>query len=418
MTAPVAVHHQVDGPDGAPVLVLSGSLGSALEIWEPQVAALARHFRVVRYDLRGHGRSPVPPGPYEIADLGADLIALLDRLGVARAHLCGLSLGGMLSLWTAAHHPERVDRLIVCCTSALLGPPEMWLERATLVSARGTIAVADTVLSRWFTPALQQRDPALVARMRAMLVATPAAGYAACCGAIQRMDLRPDLAAIRAPALAIAGASDPSTPPAHLSRIASAIAGCRLAIIDGAAHLANVEQPERATALILEHLRGGSARSGSNDAASNDDDRTKGATVSDSPRDIGMRIRRQVLGDAHVDRAVAETTPFTAAFQDFITRVAWGDVWARPDLDRRTRSCVTLAILTALGREAEIAMHVRAAMRNGLTPAEIGEVLLHTAVYAGVPAANRAFAIAQVVLDEIAAGGSTVPDGEPPSSKR
>ena len=317
MSAPVALHHVVDGPDGAPVPELSGSHGSAHEMWEPQVPALARHFRVVRYDLRGHGRSPVPPGPYDIADLGADLVALLDRLGVARAHLCGLSLGGMLSLWTAAHHPERVERLVVCCTSALLGPAELWVERATIVAARGTAAVADGVLSRWFTPALHARDPALVARMRAMLAATPAAGYAACCGAIQRMDLRADLAAIRAPTLAIAGAEDPSTPPAHLSRIASAIAGCRLAVVDDAAHLANVEQPER-VALILEHLRGHAIP-----------DSTKGDTVSDSQRDIGMRLRRQVLGDAHVDRAVAATTPFTAAFQDFITRVAWGDVWAR-----------------------------------------------------------------------------------------
>jgi len=394
VTAPVAVNHVVDGPDDAPVLVLSGSLGSTLEMWEPQVPALARHFRVVRYDLRGHGRSPVPPGPYDIAELGSDLIALLDRLGVARAHLAGLSLGGMLSMWTAAHHPERVDRLVVLCTSALLGPPEMWVERAAIVAARGTSAVADGVLSRWFTPALHERNPALIARMRAMLVATPAAGYAACCGAIERMDLRADLAAIRAPALAIAGAEDPSTPPAHLSRIARAIAGCRLAVVDGAAHLANLEQPERTTALILEHLLG--AHEG-----------TKGATMSDSPRDIGMLIRRQVLGDAHVDRAVAATTPFTAAFQDFITRVAWGDVWARPDLDRRTRSCVTLAILTALGRDAEIALHVRAALRNGLTPVEISEVLLHTAVYAGVPAANRAFAIAQGVLDELASKTET-----------
>lgn len=390
MTAPVAVHHVVDGPEGAPVLVLSGSLGSALEMWEPQVPALARHFRVVRYDLRGHGRSPVPPGPYEIADLGADLIALLDRLGVARAHLCGLSLGGMLSMWAAAHHPERVERLVVCCTSALLGPPEMWIERASVVAAQGAAAVADGVLSRWFTPALHRRDPALIARMRAMLAATPAAGYAACCGAIQRMDLRADLASIRAPTLAIAGAEDPSTPPAHLVRISEAIPGCHLAVVDGAAHLANIEQPAWTSTLILAHLQGSAIPT------------TKGAAVSDSPRDIGMLIRRQVLGDDHVDRAVAATTPFTAAFQDFITRVAWGDVWARPDLDRRTRSCVTLAILTALGREAEIAMHVRAALRNGLTSVEISEVLLHTAVYAGVPAANRAFAIAQGVLDEIA----------------
>ena len=406
MSASIAVHHQVDGPAGAPVLVLSGSLGSALEMWDPQIPVLARHFRVVRYDLRGHGRSPVPPGPYEIADLGEDLIALLDRLGVARAHLCGLSLGGMLSLWTAAHHPERVDRLVVCCTSALLGPPQMWIDRAAVVAAQGTAAVADGVVSRWFTPTMHEREPALVARMRTMLAATPAAGYAACCGAIQRMDLRADLAAIRAPTLAIAGAEDPSTPPAHLTRIAGAIAGCHLAVIDGAAHLCNVEQPEWTSALILAHLQGRALPV------------RKGDTVSDSPRDIGMRIRREVLGDAHVDRAQAQTTPFTAAFQDFITRVAWGDIWARPDLDRRTRSCVTLAVLTALGRDAEIALHVRAALRNGLSPTEIGEVLLHTAVYAGVPAANRAFAIAQGVLDEIAAGRSTDPGAVPPSGMR
>jgi len=414
VTAPVKVYSQVDGPSDAPVVVLSGSLGTALEMWDAQVPALARHFRVVRYDLRGHGRSPVPPGPYEIADLGADLIALLDRLGVARAHLCGLSLGGMLSLWTAAHHPERVDHLVVLCTSALLGPPEMWIERAAVVSARGTAAVADSVVSRWFTPSLQRRAPELIARMRAMLAVTPAAGYAACCGAIQRMDLRPDLAAIRAPTLAIAGADDPSTPPAHLSRIARAIAGCRLAVVDEAAHLANVEQPERTTSLILAHILAhlrGDADGGIAGGA------TEGTTVSDTPREIGMRIRREVLGDAHVDRAVAQTTPFSAAFQDFITRVAWGDVWARPDLDRRTRSCVTLAILTALGRDGEIALHVRAALRNGLTPVEIGEVLLHTAVYAGVPAANRAFAIAQGVLDEIAAG-SPGSGPEPPPGKR
>ncbi len=260
VSAPVAVHHQVDGPPDAPVLVLSGSLGSALEMWDPQMPALIRHFRVVRYDLRGHGRSPVPPGPYEIADLGADLIALLDRLGVARAHLCGLSLGGMLSLWTAAHHPERVDRLVVMCTSALLGPPEMWIERAAVVSERGTSAVADTVVARWFTPALQRRAPELVAQMRAMLVATPAAGYAACCGAdpAQR-DLRAELAADRrrprwrSPARRIHRRR-----PRTSSRIAERrSSGCHLAVVDErGAPVPTSSNLERASALILAHLRG------------------------------------------------------------------------------------------------------------------------------------------------------------------
>jgi 3-oxoadipate enol-lactonase len=255
MGAPVDVHHVVDGPPDAPAVVLSHSLGASVDFWEPQVAALARRFRVVRYDLRGHGRSPVPPGPYQIADLGGDLVALLDRLGLARAHLCGLSLGGMLSLWVAAHHPARVDRLVVCCASALLGPPASWAERAALVRARGTAAVADAVAARWVTPGFRERHPERVATLRAMIAATPTEGYAACCGAIERMDLRPDLGAIRAPTLTIAGAQDPATPPEHLAAIAAAIPGARTVVIDGAAHAANVEQPERVAALVDAHLR-------------------------------------------------------------------------------------------------------------------------------------------------------------------
>lgn len=256
MNPAVAVHHEIAGPAGAPVVVLSGSLGSTLDMWDPQVAALARHFRVVRYDFRGHGQSPVPAGPYDIADLGADLLALLDGLGATRAHLVGLSLGGMVSLWTAAHHPERVDRLIACCTSARLGPAEAWAERAATVRAQGTATIADAVVARWFTPAFRARHPEVSARMRDMIAATPAAGYAACCGAIERMDLRPDLRAIRAPTLAIAAAADPAIPPAHLFEIAQAISDCRVVVVDEAAHLVNVEQPEKVTDLILAHLRG------------------------------------------------------------------------------------------------------------------------------------------------------------------
>jgi 3-oxoadipate enol-lactonase len=248
------VHHVVEGPAGAPAVVLSHSLGTRLEMWEPQAAALARRFRVVRYDLRGHGRSSVPPGPYEIADLGTDLVALLDRLAIARAHLVGLSLGGMLSLWTAAHHPERVGRLVVCCSSALLGPPEGWAARAAEVRAAGTAAVAGAVVARWFTPGFARSNPARVAELRAQLEATPAEGYAACCGAIERMDLRADLPRVRAPTLAIAGADDPATPPAHLALIAEGVAGGRLAVVDGAAHLASVEQPQAITRLVEEHL--------------------------------------------------------------------------------------------------------------------------------------------------------------------
>ena len=254
MSGPLAVHSLVEGPVGAPAIVFSHSLGATLATWEPQAAALADRFTVVRYDLRGHGQSPVVPGPYSIADLGGDLVALLDRLGLERAHLVGISLGAMVSLWVAAHHPTRVAALAVCCTAARLGPPASWYERIAVVEARGTIAIADVVLERWFTADFRARHPERIAELRALFGATPAAGYAGCCAAIAEMDLRADLAAIRAPTLAVAAAADPSTPPDRLREISDAVPGARLALVDDAAHLANLEQPAIVTALLRRHF--------------------------------------------------------------------------------------------------------------------------------------------------------------------
>jgi 3-oxoadipate enol-lactonase len=250
----VAVHHVVDGPPGAPALVLSPSLGSTLEMWAPQVPALAERRRVVRHDHRGHGESPVPSGPYELADLAADALALLDALGLERVDWCGLSLGGMVGMWLAAHAPERIDRLALCCTSARVGPPAMWAERAATVRAEGTEAIADAGIGRWLTAGFARAEPAVAAWLRAMIVATPDEGYIACCGAIERMDLEPVLGRIRAPTLVIAAAEDPATPPVHAERIAAAIPGARLEILAGAAHLANVERPEAVTRSLLEHF--------------------------------------------------------------------------------------------------------------------------------------------------------------------
>src|SRR4051812_13058561 len=248
------VHHVVTGPADAPVLVLSNSLGSSLAMWDGQVEALAERFRLVRYDIRGHGRSPVPAPPYSIEDVGADLVALLDHLGVERAHVAGLSLGGMTGMWLAINHPERLDRLVLLCTSAKLGPPEMWAERARTVRAEGTGAVAEAGVGRWLTEGFRQAHPDTAEWLRAMIAATPAEGYAACCGVIERMDLTAGLPEIHAPTLVIAGAQDPATPPEHAERIAAGIAGSRVEILDPAAHLANVEQPEAVTRLIREHL--------------------------------------------------------------------------------------------------------------------------------------------------------------------
>ena len=378
MTA-VEVHAQADGDPDAPVVLLIGSLGSTLAMWDAQVPALRERFRVVRYDTRGHGRSPVPAGPYSLDDLVDDAVALLDRLGIARAHVVGLSLGGMTAIRLAAREPARVDRLALLCTSALLGPASGWTDRAAAVREGGSGAVAEAVVERWFTPA--GRLPERVRRMQDMVADTPAEGYAACCEAIAAMDLRGDLALIGSPTLALAGADDPATPPAHLAAIVGAVPGSRLQVVAGAAHLANVEQPEAVTAALLAHLD----------------------PAGQTPSERGNAVRRAVLGDTHVDRAVAATTPFSEPFQDLVTRFAWADVWSRPGLDRRTRSMLTLALLTALGHEPELALHVRAALTNGVTAQEISEVLLHAAVYAGVPAANRAFAVAQQVLVELGA---------------
>ncbi|MFL6143374.1 MAG: 3-oxoadipate enol-lactonase [Labedaea sp.] len=246
----------MDGPRDAPVLVLGNSLGTTTAMWEPQLPALARRFRVVRYDHRGHGRSPVPDGPYRLEWLGADLLALLDSLGQRRVHLAGLSLGGMVTMWLAAHAPERVDRIALLCTSALLGPPQMWEQRAETVRTRGVEAISDVMVGRWFTPEFAVTKPDLVDWARKQLTATPAAGYAGCCAAIQTMDLIADLDKITAPALVIAGARDPATPPEHAERIATGIAGARLEIVPDAAHLANIEQPAAVTRLLLEHFGG------------------------------------------------------------------------------------------------------------------------------------------------------------------
>ncbi|MFD4669949.1 3-oxoadipate enol-lactonase [Lentzea sp. NPDC058450] len=243
------VHHVVSGNPAGPVVVLSNSLGSTLEMWDATVPALEEHFRVVRYDTRGHGRSPVLPGPATIDALATDLVVLLNRLNAEKAHLVGLSLGGMTALRVAIRNPERVDRLAVLCTSAHLGPASNWTDRAALVRAEGTQAVAKAVVDRWFTPAHRDR-----ARWEAMVAATPAEGYAGCCEAIAAMDQRADLHRITAPTLAIAGADDPATPPPHLDHIATSVRDGRLLVVPDAAHLANAERPEVVTAALLDHL--------------------------------------------------------------------------------------------------------------------------------------------------------------------
>lgn len=248
------VHAVVTGRPDGPAVVLSNSLGSTHRMWDSQVAALEERFRVVRYDTRGHGDSPVPPGPYSIDELADDVIALLDRFDVERAHLVGLSLGGMTMMRVAARNPERVDRLALLCTAAYLPPAQGWTDRAALVRADGTSAVAAAVVQRWFTPGYLAANTEARQQFEAMVAATPAEGYAACCEAIAAMDQRSDLSSIIAPTLAIAGADDPATPPDLLRDIVDSVPNGRLLVVPDSAHLANAEQADTITPALIEHL--------------------------------------------------------------------------------------------------------------------------------------------------------------------
>jgi 3-oxoadipate enol-lactonase len=238
--------------DGPP-LVLSTSIGATHEMWDSQANALSGRFRVIRYDHRGHGSAPVPPGPYSLADLGGDVVALLDELGIERAHFCGLSLGGMVGMWLGEHAPERIDRLILMCTASKMDP-SVWDERLVAIDeARSLEVTVDRTMERWFTERFRAEKPNTLASMRRMVATNDPDGYIGCARAIQSMQIDAALSTITAPTLVISGAHDPSTPPSDGEHIAAAIPGARLEIVD-AAHLANVEQPDRVTALIEEHL--------------------------------------------------------------------------------------------------------------------------------------------------------------------
>jgi 3-oxoadipate enol-lactonase len=246
-------HHVISG-DG-PWLVLANSLGSTHAMWDPVAAALAEHFRVVRFDTRGHGDSDAAPDPYTLADLGHDALELLDQLGIERTHWAGLSVGGMTGLWLAINAPERIDRLVGLCTSAKLGPPELWQERIDTVHAQGTGSMVDGSLQRWITPAFRDAHPETVELITTMINRVSAEGYAGVAAAIRDMDLLDELPRISAPTLIIAGAQDPATPPReHGQLIADRIEGARLEVLDPGAHVITLERPEDVTRLIIDHL--------------------------------------------------------------------------------------------------------------------------------------------------------------------
>ena len=381
MTVPRLVGTDFGGPADAPLLLLGPSLGTSADtLWGRAAGLLRDQLRVVAWDLPGHGRSPCG-GSFTIADLAGGVLALADRLGAETFHYAGDSVGGCVGLQLLLDAPQRITTATVLCTGASIGSPDGWRDRAAAVRADGIGAVVDGAADRWFATGFTDRRPDAARALLGALRDTDPDGYAQTCDALGGFDVTDRLGAITAPVLAVAGAEDGPTPPDSLQRIASGVRNGRFEILDGVGHLAPAEAPERVAELIAVHC---GVR----------------AAATDGVYAAGMAVRRAVLGDAHVDRAVAATTDLTADFQHMITEYAWGTIWTRPGLDRRSRSMITLTALVARGHHEEFAMHLRAARRNGLTKDEIKELLMQTAIYCGVPDANTAFRIASTVLAE------------------
>ena len=372
----LATHVAIDGPPGAPALLLLHSLGSSLHVWDAQAEALSRGLCVVRYDLRGHGLTEVGSGACTIDELADDALAVLDSCGIAAAHVAGVSIGGVIAQAIAARAPARVRSLILCNTALAIPPPEMWRARAQQVRAEGVEAIADATLGRWVSAAYLASAPGR--GLRHLLLRTPREGYAAAAEALAAADMSRSSAALRIPTLVVAGELDPSTPVAMSEALRDAIPGARLVVLPGARHIPMLEYPAAVTDAIRGFLTPGDAELAA----------------------AGARVRAEVLGDAHVARATAAITALDRDFQAYITRAAWGGVWARPHFDRRTRSIVTLALLAGLGHDHELALHIRAMKHTGASPADLSELLMHVAVYAGVPAANTALRIAKQVAEE------------------
>ncbi|MBZ5720155.1 MAG: 3-oxoadipate enol-lactonase [Acidobacteriia bacterium] len=368
--------YRLQGNPGRPVLILSHSIGTDHAMWDPQVADLLPYFQVLRYDTRGQGASDAPPGEYSIETLGRDILGLADSLKISHFAFCGLSLGGAVGQFVAAHAPERVTHLVLANTSPQFGPRGNWETRIAAVLKDGMAAIVDMAMQRFFSPNTLANEHPQAASIRSVLLGTDPVGYAGCCAALRDADHKDLLRRIETPTLVIVGDRDVSTPwSGHGEVLVREIPGAKVLHL-ATAHLSNIERPRSFTAALLEFLRPQPDMGGMD------------------PLQAGFEVRRAVLGDAHVDKAIAATTEFTRAFQELITRYAWGTIWTRPELDWRTRRLLVLAVTAALGRWEEFALHVRAGLANELELCDLKEVLLQTAVYAGVPVANTGFHIA------------------------
>ncbi|MEU9367247.1 4-carboxymuconolactone decarboxylase [Streptomyces avermitilis] len=422
-TPPNTLQYRFDGPEDAPVLILGPSLGTTWHMWDRQVPELMKQWRVFRFDLPGHGGAPAHPAG-SVTDLAARLLATLDALGVHRFGYAGCALSGAIGAELALRHPERLASLALIAASPRFGTADEFRQRGVIVRTNGLDPIARTSPERWFTGGFAAAQPAITEWAVQMVRTTDPGCYIASCEALAAFDVRAELGRIGVPTLVLVGSDDQVTGLAEARTLVAGIPDARLAVVPGASHLVPVEQPAAVTDLLVRHFSTAwqPAFEPTTGQTAIPPAPVKPVLAAPTPvapvaeiapaamqpepegrpdrYETGLKVRREVLGDAHVDRALASADAFSGDFQEFITRYAWGEIWDRPGLDRRARSCVTLTALVAGGHLDELAFHTRAALRNGLTPVEIKEVLLQAAVYCGVPAANSAFKVAQQVIRE------------------
>jgi 3-oxoadipate enol-lactonase / 4-carboxymuconolactone decarboxylase len=375
--------YRIEGREDAPVLVLAHSIGADHGMWDLQVPDLISSFRVLRYDIRGHGASDAPSRDYSIEELGREVLGLADTLKISQFAFCGLSLGAAIGQWIAIHAADRLTRLVLANTSPQFGPRANWDARRKAVLDGGMAAIVELVMQRFFSPETLARGDVYAAAVRSVLVGTDPIGYAGCCSALRDLDHTQLVKQVRVPTLVIAGDRDVATPwSGHGEILAREIPNAQ-AVRLPAAHLSNIERPRSFTAALFSFLL--------------PQPDAKAQPKSDTIQ-AGFEVRRAVLGTEHVDRAIAATTEFNRDFQELITRYAWGTVWTRPGLSRRTRRLLVLSTTAALGRWEEFRLHLSAGLMHELEPCDLKEVLLQVAVYAGVPAANTGFHIAAEIM--------------------
>ncbi len=374
-----SVAYRLLGSDVNPLIVLAHPLGMSQAVWDDVIPALLPRYRVLTWDLPGHGASQAVSGTQITpADLAEEVLALVELAGVQRFHFAGTSIGGVVGQQLIAAHPDRLLSATLTNTGAVIGNPDLWNTRAGRVRQEGLAAMAEEIVPRWFAPATFEASPALKAGWCVQMGRGDDESYAQLCEMLGRDTFTGKLSGKRAKVQLFGGSEDVATPPAVLDVLSAELGGVPLEVFDGVGHVPSVEAPALFAQKLLAVL-----------AMDLGDVANQGV-----PYSTGLETRKQVLGEEHVARSTANANSLDAPFQQMITRLAWGELWSNDDLTRRERSMITTGILAALGRE-ELTLHLKTAKRVGLTEAELRQVLMHVAIYGGVPAANHAFALAK-----------------------